>query len=90
MHAYLIEIHYVELAMSQRCKITYITLRVKIKDVTKELRKNTRKISAYLSRQLRTLFGYHMPTYYGANIMTKQFEFELCTFELLTSVISQN
>ncbi len=24
---------------------------------------------------------------YGANIMTKQFEFELCKFELLTSVI---
>ncbi len=25
--------------------------------------------------------------FYGANIMTKQFEFELCKFELLTSVI---
>ncbi len=53
MHAYLTEIHYVELAelnMSQRCKISvqrYIysylkgsdNIRVKIKDVTKELRK---------------------------------------------------
>ncbi len=28
--------------------------------------------------------GVHL---YGANIMTKQFEFELCKFELLTSVI---
>ncbi len=27
------------------------------------------------------------PQEYGANIMTKQFEFELCKFELLTSVI---
>ncbi len=54
---HLIEIHYEELAelnMSQRCKIsvqhyTYlkgsdnITLRVKIKDVTTELRKNRLK-----------------------------------------------
>ncbi len=60
MHAFLTEIHYVELAelnMSQfniifilirRVLITYIC--VKIKDVTKELRKNTLKIS--LSRQL--------------------------------------
>ncbi len=66
MHAYLIEIHYVELAelnMSQRCKIsvqhyTYSYSKgfnntcVKIKDVTKELRKNALKISARLSRQL--------------------------------------
>ncbi len=69
MHAYLIEIHYVELAeinMSQRCKIlvqhylySYLkgsdnihSLCVKIKYVTKELRKNTLKISACLCRQL--------------------------------------
>ncbi len=29
----------------------------------------------------------HKVVGYGANIMTKQFEFELCKFELLTSVI---
>ncbi len=49
--------------MSQRCKISvqhdlysYLkgsdNIRIKIKDVTKELRKNTLKISARLSRQL--------------------------------------
>ncbi len=64
MHAYLIEINYVELAelnMSQRCKISvqhytyskgFNNTCVKIKDVTKELRKNALKISARLSRQL--------------------------------------
>ncbi len=52
--------------MSQRCKISvqrymysYLkgsdNIRVKIKDVTKELRKNTLKISACLSKQLFSL-----------------------------------
>ncbi len=62
MHAYLTEIHYVELAelnMSQRCKISvqhylysYLKGSDKIKDVTKDLQKITLKISACLSRQL--------------------------------------
>ncbi len=57
MHAYLIEIHYVELAelnMSQRCKISvqhYLYSYLK-GSVNVELRKNTLKISARLSRQL--------------------------------------